>query len=185
VRYVGKILSDDLKQMIASLTKQSTHPSSTCIFEYLNHKNTFEVKHFKEHTGKGIEAWIDDHYIKIGSVAFANGEYSDAKNGSKTVVNMDGNIIGEFHISNKYRVGISNQIKALKSQYTISVISGDNDVELQNIERLLGEDSDIHFNMTPEDKLNYIKNLQDEKQLSVMMVGDGLNDAGALKQSDF
>jgi P-type Cu+ transporter len=184
VRYVGKILSAENKLMIASLTRQSTHPSSSRIFEYLNLRDTYEVKHFVEVEGQGIEAWMNEHHVKIGSVDFTNGQFSDTNVGSKTVISIDGNIIGEFNISNKYRVGISNQIKELKNKYSISLISGDNDAELQNVENLLGEESEIYFNMSPEQKLNYIKNLQDEKHLSVMMVGDGLNDAGALKQSD-
>lgn len=184
VRYSGTILSENLKVSVASLLKQSSHPASKLVFEYLNISNLQSVENFKEIEGKGIEGWVNDHHIKVGSAAFVGQARTTKNAGSVVMVFVDGNIIGEFIISNKYRFGVTHLIESLKKHFTLSLLSGDNDTELKNIESLLGKDSDLLFNQSPQQKLEYIKQLQEEHNRIVMMVGDGLNDAGALKQSN-
>ena len=182
-KYVGKVLDAELKLMIASLVKQSAHPASHLIFDYLNCNSTVEVQHFKEVEGKGIEAWINEHHIKIGSSSFVGGTHSIENKGTVVVVYMDGHIIGDFIITNKYRIGVSNLLSSLKKHFKLSLLSGDNDAEVKNVEALLGADSEILFNQSPTQKLEHIKYLQNALHHEVMMIGDGLNDAGALKQS--
>ncbi|MEX0361649.1 MAG: HAD-IC family P-type ATPase, partial [Allomuricauda sp.] len=64
----------------------------------------------------------------------------------------------------------------------IGVLSGDNDGERKQLQKILPVRTQMHFNQKPEDKLQHIEHLQ--KEHKVLMVGDGLNDAGALAQSD-
>jgi len=70
---------------------------------------------------------------------------------------------------------IGNKCKAL--------ISGDSAIDQRKMTELFGSHTQLLFNQSPHDKLDYVKKLQREGS-KVMMVGDGLNDAGALKQSD-
>ena len=184
VRYAGIVLEKNLKTMVASLLKQSSHPASKVVTEFLNETHLFEVSDFKETEGQGIEGWINERHVKIGSPKFVGAEYFKDIPGTKVVIFIDGIVLGEFIITNKYRYGVTKLIDSLKKLYSISLISGDNDTELKNIEHLLGKDSDVYFNQSPQQKLDYIKNLQEHHNLKVMMIGDGLNDAGALKQSD-
>ncbi|MBP9136538.1 MAG: HAD-IC family P-type ATPase, partial [Chitinophagales bacterium] len=114
---------------------------------------------------------------------FVGGSFDENKSGTKVVVSIDGTIMGDFVISNKYRNGMDKLIHKLKQQFSVSLISGDNANELINIEKLFGKGSAVFFNQSPEEKLQYIQKLQMNNEI-VMMVGDGLNDAGALKQSD-
>ncbi len=184
VSYIGKILTDDLKCCVASIVKQSSHPASKMISNFMNEPDNTQVENFRESKGFGIEGWVNEHHIKVGSSEYVGGEYSSKKRGIKVVVYIDGEIIGEFSISNVYRFGITFLIASLKRRFALSLISGDNDTELSHIEELLGKESQVFFNQSPQQKLEYIQYLQNSQHLKVMMIGDGLNDAGALKQSD-
>lgn len=184
LRYYGKTLNEAQKQQVAALVQHSSHPASKMILEFLNMSRVEDVSNFKETAGKGIEGWIADTYLKVGSPEWVGGSLFPQQKGSKSVLWIEGEIVGEFVYSNQYRLGVSHLIGRLKNRYTLSLLSGDNDTELPTIEALLGKDSPILFHQNPQQKLEYIKDLQNRHRLQVMMVGDGLNDAGALKQSN-
>jgi Cu+-exporting ATPase len=71
----------------------------------------------------------------------------------------------------------------LGSQYNLAVISGDNPRDGKRLQSFFGLSAKFRFRQSPEDKLSFVKSMQDEGH-KVMMIGDGLNDAGALRQSD-
>ena len=71
----------------------------------------------------------------------------------------------------------------LNIDYSLIVLSGDNEGEKDTLKKLLPEGTQMIFNQKPEQKLEFIKKLQNSGK-NVMMVGDGLNDAGALAQSN-
>lgn len=184
IHYSGKVLTNEYKAQLASLLCQSGHPNAKAVVKYLQIEYPIPASNFKEHPGKGIEGWINEKHIKIGSAEFTGFNETDAQKGSKLTVSIDNMPAGEFTISNAYRMGISHMIKDLKREHSLSLISGDNNSELKNIQTLMGPESDIQFNMGPVKKMQYIASLQHDHKLNVMMVGDGLNDAGALKQSN-
>ena len=96
----------------------------------------------------------------------------------------NGNYIGTYNFHNQYREGVDRLLKKLKqNNYEIHLLSGDNDSEKNYLQKQFPEISAYSFNQKPSDKLAYIKQLQLQGK-KVMMVGDGLNDAGALAQSD-
>uniref|UniRef100_UPI00356B553D HAD-IC family P-type ATPase n=1 Tax=Muriicola sp. TaxID=2020856 RepID=UPI00356B553D len=81
------------------------------------------------------------------------------------------------------RDGVSQLMSELGEQMEIGVLSGDHEGERNRLEALLPNLTPMYFNQSPEDKLFFVRSLQDTGK-KVMMVGDGLNDAGALAQSD-
>jgi len=96
---------------------------------------------------------------------------------------IDGKLRGEFVLANAVRPETGELLRGLGEHYTLALLSGDNEKERERFRSLFGSDAALHFNQSPLDKLGFIRGLQESGQ-RVMMVGDGLNDAGALKQSD-
>jgi len=96
---------------------------------------------------------------------------------------IDNQVVGYFIFSNVYRAQFSNVFHELKNNFKLHILSGDNLSEYNFLHQTLGNDVQLNFNLRPEDKLNYIKKVQQSEQ-NIMMFGDGLNDAGALKQSN-
>lgn len=146
-------------------------------------KNLF-VKNYSEIKGKGSSALINGEHVKIGSAAFVSNVMNNQNgDGSKVYVSINDEVIGCYVIKTKYRNELEHLIPSLKEKYKLAVISGDNDSEEQKLKSVFGKDVEMLFNQHPQDKLNYIKALQ-QKGHKVVMVGDGLNDAGALQQSN-
>lgn len=184
--YSGKILSADQQSFIKSLVRNSTHPISKNIFDSITEDKLFPVTAYSEQAGKGIEGVVYGHTIKIGSAEFVGKSEPELKSEflqTKTYIAIDSEMIGEFSFSNSYRNGIADVINKLNKKYNLNLLSGDNPGERNNLLKIFKYDNQLHFNQSPEDKLNFIKRLQ-ENDKNVLMIGDGLNDAGALSQSD-
>ena len=71
----------------------------------------------------------------------------------------------------------------LNELLSIRILSGDNEGERKRLTSILPKKVELFFNQSPQQKLDHVKALQGKGE-KVMMVGDGLNDAGALAQSD-
>ncbi|MFT4094537.1 MAG: heavy metal translocating P-type ATPase metal-binding domain-containing protein [Niabella sp.] len=185
ITYLGKQLSDHEKILIASLCKHSTHPLSKAIFDHLKIKKLIAVDSFSNIPGKGIEGWVDETYMKIGSREFVAPARTDkaTDRSSQVFIWQDGTIHGFFELENVYRPGLRKMLQHISRQFKLSILSGDNDHEYGRITGMTGTESDIRFNQSPEDKYNYISRLQAAGAV-VLMAGDGLNDAGALRKSD-
>ncbi|HLG41370.1 MAG TPA: HAD-IC family P-type ATPase, partial [Chitinophagaceae bacterium] len=180
--YEGSRLDRSTMQKIAALAACSTHPLSKGLTVLFGGLGDLEVTAFREVTGKGIEGIVEDELLRIGSEEFVTGNKN--LNGSTTVyVGIGKEMKGHFVFKNHYRESIDDLIKNLKKGHPLSVISGDNNSESDNLKKMLGDKTTLLFNQKPEDKLDYIRHLQ-QRGKKVMMIGDGLNDAGALKQSN-
>jgi len=184
VTYKGKILTDEDKKLIASLARHSTHPLSKSIYDHLKVKNTYQVDSFINVPGKGIEGWINDRHIKIGNKKFIQPHAPDEEesNTSKVFIGIDGMIPGVFGLENVYRPGVQAMLHELKDKFSLSILSGDNSSERLRLESMTGGTRELYFNQSPEDKYNYVAQLQ-ATGAKVLMAGDGLNDAGALRKS--
>lgn len=182
VSYYGKALTDVNKLEIAAVAACSSHPLSKAIVQFLGKPGSISIDHYEEIAGMGMEAVVENRIIRIGSAAFVSEELKPTSYTS-VFVSVNGRVLGHFGFRNQYRRQLQALINTLKKEYQLSVISGDNDGEKNSLRKLFGNDVPVFFNQGPSDKLNYIRSLQ-QQGYKVMMMGDGLNDAGALKQSD-
>ncbi len=182
ITHEGKPLSEENKTLITSVLKQSSHPLCLEVLFYLKNINTIDVEHFKEIPGKGIEAWIMNKHIKLGSAEFIQSKLSINKETS-IYYSIDGIINGRFMLQASYKTGLQIFFEQLNKYFKLILLSGDNSGDQKRIKEFMGKNTITKFNQSPQDKLSEIKNLQNEG-LVVMMIGDGLNDAGAFKQSD-
>jgi Cu+-exporting ATPase len=180
--YAGRRLTTKHKKQIASLAACSTHPLSRAFAKHLDWETAISVTEFSETPGKGVEGVVCDQWVKLGSFDFVTG-LSSGEDLTAVHVSFHGQVFGRFQFKNHYRRSIGPLVEQLKTNHKLSVISGDNHSERKNLQKLLGRDTAILFDQKPEDKLHFIQELQRSGN-KVMMIGDGLNDAGALKQSN-
>jgi Cu+-exporting ATPase len=106
-----------------------------------------------------------------------------AAGGSAVHLAIDGQYRGVFTLTSTLRPDADRLLRRLAARYEVALLSGDNEKERERFRGLFGGDARLHFQQSPLDKLGFIRRLQ-ESGRTVMMVGDGLNDAGALRQSD-
>jgi len=183
VKYEGKKLNAKDKSWARSLSRQSKHPLSVAVFDFLQGEIIDFIDDYMEIASSGIKGKIDGKKIRMGAADFVGkDDFNEQVNASLVHLSIDGEYYGYFSIANKYREGIEKVAADLKNKFHIHIISGDNDAEKERLYELFGKDTELHFNQSPVDKLDYIKALK-KKGHKVLMVGDGLNDAGALNES--
>jgi P-type Cu+ transporter len=180
LKYEGELLDEKTKRAIYSLAIQSNHPLSKAVAHNLKCEVIDDVLEFAELPGLGLKATINGDEVRLGSAVHV-GATAD-QDGTYIYLWVKGKVIGRFVVEHRIRAGLSDALEQLKQHYPIAMLSGDNSREQARFAPYF-EQSAMHFNQTPADKLQFIAKLQSDGS-KVMMVGDGLNDAGALQQSD-
>ena len=184
IRFIGQELSTEQLQMVKSLVFHSSHPLSKTIFNFIEGDELLEVSDFQEIPSLGISGKINGTKLNIGSKYFVSGDKKENENLKTEVwVYLNDSVAGYFQLENEYRPGLGELIKKLRKTHELHLLTGDNDAEKTNLIRFFGAEKNLHFNQSPTDKLNYIRNLQ-KRGKKVLMIGDGLNDAGALNESN-
>ncbi|MBL4709831.1 MAG: heavy metal translocating P-type ATPase metal-binding domain-containing protein [Flavobacteriales bacterium] len=180
--YIGEPLTQEMQQALFSLVNQSTHPLSQLIKKSLGSNISFlKVQNFKEHNGKGIKGIIDNINYRLGSTQWIQNKSSqDTK--TEVVFEKNGTVLGVFNFKNEYRKNLKQLISSLSKKFVLTVISGDNQAQKVVLQEYFPDNSLLLFNQSPEDKLKIIRSLKNQNK-QVMMVGDGLNDAGALREA--
>ncbi len=184
VLYEGKALSTLQKQQIVSIFRNSNHPLSRMVANHLleyQGNETFDIQHFEEIKGRGLVAEVNGKEVKLGSAEFV--EITDNKNeeNANVHVQINGEYFGKFIISSRYRESWREVLSDLKKRFELILLSGDNAGAKPLLKPYFGEEN-LYFQQKPTDKLRFIKNAGNEGK-NVLMLGDGLNDAGALRQS--
>jgi len=189
VSFEGGLLTTYERQLVATLARHSTHPASQRLYREIDDNGRMEITDFVEVAGKGLAAEIDGHQVRIGKPDWVT-ENNSLHGGNDpqlvpggTCLSIDSAYRGRFLSRNRYHEGLEATIQRLKKNHMLAVISGDTDQEHKQLVKLFGSESTIAFGQSPHDKLEYITGLKD-KGRRVLMIGDGLNDSGALKAAD-
>jgi len=181
INYDGEELTEDDKILVKSSLRNSNHPLSRQLYDFLQTQNIKTLDDFEEIPGKGVIAKLDSHKIKLGSAHFINEQNNDQ---TKTSVHLkkDNHYKGKFLFGSNYRTGVFALLNRLKKRFQLMILSGDHKGEQEFLESQVG-DVEMNFDQSPTDKYTQIDQLQ-KKGNQVSMIGDGLNDAGALKKSN-
>lgn len=182
ITYCGEPFSSEQQNWIAAVVAQSIHPLSQKIKQHLSVAGTATIEQFEEMTGRGMIARVEGHQLMIGSAAHVGLPAMNKNNNlaTRVYVKIDGQQLGYFELQQVYRDGLEDVLAQFTPAYEAYLLSGDNDRERENMRTYFGADNNMRFNQDPADKLSFIQELQ-AKGKHVVMIGDGLNDAGALK----
>ncbi|MEM0541036.1 heavy metal translocating P-type ATPase metal-binding domain-containing protein [Flavobacterium sp. j3] len=183
ITYEGEALNDFELKLLFNTLRGSNHPLSRRLYEFISVHEKIAPIHFEETLGKGIEAEFTEGKVKLGSSQFLKHLSENTHKKTKVHVEINGVYKGSYVFNNQYRKGLETLFEKLAAHYNLVVLSGDNDGERKILEKMLPANTSLVFNQKPEQKLDFIKQLQDHGN-NVMMIGDGLNDAGALAQSN-
>ncbi|MDQ0967874.1 Cu+-exporting ATPase [Flavobacterium sp. W4I14] len=176
------MITDEEKIIVGSLLRNSIHPLSRHILKALNVDRFYSLSDYKEVVGKGLTAKINNHSIYAGHLSMLPMEVKSARESGVHIV-IDHVYKGCFDIKQQWRSGLAQLILKL-SKLKLLVLSGDTDKDRWMLDTIFTEKTTIRFRQSPHQKLDAVLKLQQGGD-KVMMLGDGLNDAGALKQSDF
>ena len=186
IEFIGNELKDEEKKIIISVAHSSTHPLSRAIVQFLYlqiNSQLPEATEFEELSGKGISAICAQKQVKIGSRSFTGNSIDiEDSNETSVYISIDNKSLGKFIFHSELRDGIAEMIKQL-NQYRLHVLSGDNDKDKELLLSIFPPSATILFKQSPSEKLQYIENLKLQGKKTIM-IGDGLNDAGALGKSD-
>lgn len=176
--YTGDALSSREAQSIHSLVAPSQHPYSRALAAFTKQATPIPIKYWQEYPGEGVRALIDDQIVKVGNARFVGITESSAN-----VYAQLGEKTWSFTVTPRFRPGLKQLVDSLRHHFELTLLSGDTATQEAELRQIFGADSQLNFGQQPIDKLQFIENLQQSNR-SVMMIGDGLNDAGALQQSD-
>ena len=196
VESVSDYSKDDIYMYAASAEKLSEHPLGKAVVRCYG-KEVKSALNFSMIPGEGVTAEVDGKVVKAGNLKLVskNNEINlsndIAKSAGKYInegttviyVSVDDVLAGFIVLSDTVREESASMIEKLNALGVQTVLlTGDNQKSAETIAKQLGV-ADVHANCLPEDKLNHIEDFQKDGN-AVCMIGDGINDAPALKKAD-
>ncbi len=180
--FEGELSMQD-KNLIYSLCRNSNHPLSREIIKWLGECTVLTIVDYEELIGQGQRGRFQDDEIKLGSATFVKVTKSTF-DGSVVYIKVNEEVKGCFTLEQSWRRGLSDVVGKLNQHnYVLHLISGDNERRAESLRLIFPRQAELLFNQNPVDKLYRIEQWQQEGR-KVCMLGDGLNDAGALRKAD-
>jgi Cu+-exporting ATPase len=186
VQWEGEALSAAEWAAVKTLCEHSTHPLSRSIHASLEGTAAYgQLTDFEERVGQGIIARVAGQEWRLGSATWLGARAqtkSEDPLQTRVYLAKEGRLLGHFNLQKNYREGLEALFAELSKRYDLYLLSGDGDAERERLQPLFGSADRLRFKQSPTDKLAFVQKLQAQGR-KVLMVGDGLNDAGALQQS--
>ena len=186
IEYQGIELTEFYKNGILTVANSSTHPLSRGVVNFLKLTtvlDTQEIESYDEISGKGIIAHYGGLEVKLGSRSLCGAPDSEYHSDETAVhININNTYFGKFIFHSEMRQGIEKMINGLKN-YKLHILSGDNEKDKETLLAIFPKNTIMLFNQSPSSKSDYIQSLKKQGH-HVLMIGDGLNDAGALGKAD-
>lgn len=191
--YVG---NEKIIDLIYSLEKESTHPISNAVVEYAKEKSAkiYPIKSFKAIEGKGISAIVNQNEVQIGNIKLVQEmkvenqfeeEYTTLINQAKTVnfIVVNKKVEAIYAVRDEIKKTSRRVIEEMKKRNLMPyMITGDNSIVANQIAKELGI-THVYSEVLPHEKAKIVEGIQKEGKV-IAFVGDGINDAPALKLAD-
>ncbi len=197
VATLGSMPEAALLAAVAAVEQHSEHPLADAIVRHAAERNLAlpEIRSFEALPGKGVQAIVDGRTVRVGTAAWLNGIGVDAARGEETAqgfggqgktplfVAVDSELSAVLGVADAPRPEAREAIARLhKRGIRVGMLTGDRESTAKAIAAQLGIDT-VAAQVLPDRKRSVIQDLQASKE-TVVMVGDGVNDAPALVQAD-
>ncbi len=199
---VNSFITDNKEEFFKlaySIESLSTHPLAISITNYLKKyakENEIQFEKFENIPGRGLKAIYNSKKIVAGSLAFLNEEGVNiqendyeklkeflSKGMTIVAIGFDDKFLGAFAISDEIKIDSTEAIELLhKIGLKTIMLTGDNKYSAEYIAKRTGV-MEFYSELLPDEKIDFVRKLQNQGH-KVAMVGDGINDAPALKQAD-
>lgn len=189
------INESELIHLLASLENYSEHPIAKSIVKHsgLENNSLYKVIDFRLTKGMGVEGIVKENYIVAGNESLLKSrnvdlsylDNNDYKNNSltKILVSLNSKLTAILYLEDKIKTNAAQTITKLKEKgLEVIMLTGDQHITAQRVAQEVGI-NEVHANKLPQDKISFIQSLQSQGK-SVMMIGDGINDAPALVQAN-
>ena len=168
--------SEQCLRIAAALETVSTHPIASAFRTY---EKDVAISDQSVAVGNGVSGTVDNEVWRLGRAEFAGA----AAAATGVYLGVDGRLVARFSISDELREDAADTISHLAELgLRAGLISGDGEAAVRHTAGKLGI-ADYHANCSPEDKLEIIRTAQQNGE-TVIMVGDGINDAPVLAGAD-
>ena len=194
IKAAEKISEKELLGLAASLEKLSEHPIAKAIVNKSSLKSFKKITGFKVLRGRGVEGKIGKDLFVIGNQTLMNErkinfdklakavEKFESEGKTTMILAKNKNVLGAIAVADSLKEDSKEAIRKLNKQnYKTIMITGDNERTARAIAHQVGI-KEVIANVLPENKAKKVEELQ--KEGMVAFIGDGINDAPALKQSN-
>lgn len=165
----------------AALGGVSRHPVSRAVAALVT-PGASKVDNVREVPGNGVEGTIGGRVYRLGGKSWAAGRSVEDSSAAEAWLSADGRVLGSFRVADRLRPGVTTAVKRLRSLgLDVEILSGDAKGEVERTAAAIGVTA-ASAGMLPRDKVARLEQLRAEGR-KVLMVGDGLNDAPALRSA--